>query len=220
MPEFPERNMYQIVEPVIQWLPSERQEAVLRAIPLDHQPIFWWLKYHLRRPGEACALFKEDFDGSIFTVRRGFSAKIAVNRTKTGETHTVPAVSSFLPFVDIEREKQKRYQILSPHFFVHPQGRKTGKHYTLVALEKIWDRAAASVGETISLYAGLKHSTASQMKNEWGYTDEQIREGGDWARLDSVRKYAKTEVSARRNLLEGPKVVLGSFRKHDETTKR
>jgi hypothetical protein len=76
-----------------------------------------------------------------------------------------------------------------------------------VTLEKIWDRAAAEVGESIRLYAGLKHSTASQMKNEWGYTDDQIQEAGNWSRKESVKKYAKTEVAARRNLLEGPKVV-------------
>jgi len=27
MPDFPEEHMYQVVEPVIKWLPSERQEA-------------------------------------------------------------------------------------------------------------------------------------------------------------------------------------------------
>jgi hypothetical protein len=79
-------------------------------------------------------------------------------------------------------------------------------------LEKTWDKAAARVGETINLYAGLKHSTASQMVNEWGYSESQVQMAGDWARKESVRKYAKTEVSARRNLLEGRKVVLGSFR--------
>ncbi len=53
----------------------------------------------------------------------------------------------------------------------------------------------------------MKHSTASQMKNEWGYTDDQIQEAGNWSRKESVKKYAKTEVAARRSLLEGPKVI-------------
>jgi hypothetical protein len=116
MPEFPERHMYQIVDPVIQWLPSERQEAVIKAIPLEHQPIFWWLKYHMRRPSEACALLKEDFDGVSFTVRRGFSAKRAVDRTKTGDIHIVPAGSAFLPYVQIEEDKQHSRGIISPYF--------------------------------------------------------------------------------------------------------
>jgi integrase len=207
VPPFPVKKQYNIVEPVIQWLPSDRQEKVIRAIPTAHQPIFWWLKYHLRRPSEACALLKEDFDGATFMVQRGFSAKEAIDRTKTGEIHPTPAVSSFLPYIDIERDKQRKHGIVSPYFFVHPSGRQKGKHYTLVTLEKIWDRAAAQVGESIRLYAGLKHSTASQMKNEWGYTDDQIQEAGNWSRKESVKKYAKTEVAARRNLLEGPKVV-------------
>lgn len=213
MPEFPERSVYQIVEPVIQWLPSERQEAVIRAIPVEHQPIFWWLKYHLRRPSEACALRKDDYEaGKVFLVRRGFSAKVSVDRTKTGEIHTVPCVSDFLPYIAVEENKQREAGIVSPFFFVNPSGRKFGKHYTLVMLEKTWDKAAGSVGETINLYAGLKHSTASQMVNEWGYSESEVQMAGDWARKESVKKYAKTEVSARRNLLEGKKVVLGSFR--------
>ena len=50
MPEAPEKSLYKIRKPAIVWLPSDRQEAVIRAIPKEHQPIFWFLKYHLRRP--------------------------------------------------------------------------------------------------------------------------------------------------------------------------
>ena len=127
VPPFPVKKQYNIVEPVIQWLPSDRQEKVIRAIPTAHQPIFWWLKYHLRRPSEACALLKEDFDGATFMVQRGFSAKEAIDRTKTGEIHPTPAVSSFLPYIDIERDKQRKHGIVSPYFFVHPGGRQKRK---------------------------------------------------------------------------------------------
>jgi hypothetical protein len=152
-------------------------------------------------------LLKEDFDGVSFTVRRGFSDKQAVDRTKTSEIHVVPAVSAFLPYVQIEEDKQHSRGIINPYFFVSSSGRKLGRHYTLVMLEKTWDKAAARVGETINLYAGLKHSTASQMVNEWGYSESQIQMAGDWARKESVKKYAKTETAARKNLLEGPNVL-------------
>ena len=52
-------------------------KAVIGAIPLRDQPIFWWLKYTLRRPAEAMALLKEDFKDGMFTVHRSFSAKVA-----------------------------------------------------------------------------------------------------------------------------------------------
>jgi hypothetical protein len=50
MPMFPEENKYNIIDPIIQWLPEDRQIKVIKAIPEVRQPIFWWLKYHLRRP--------------------------------------------------------------------------------------------------------------------------------------------------------------------------
>ncbi len=60
MPLFPEEKKYNIVDPIIKWLPEERQIKVIKAIPEEHQPIFWWLKYLLSRPSEAMALHRID----------------------------------------------------------------------------------------------------------------------------------------------------------------
>ena len=214
MPPFPKKKAYQIIEPVIRWLPSARQEAIINAIPLEHQPIFWWLKYHLRRPGEAMALKKEDFDGNTFIVRRGFSAKREIERTKTGEVHLIPAVSKFLSYLSVEEDKQKQYAIVSPYFFVNPTSRKPGKHYTIVFLERLWKKACELTGEDIPLYQGTKHSTASQMINELHYSQSELQMAGDWARQESVKKYGKVEVSARKTLLEG-KVIPLDNRSHE-----
>jgi integrase len=202
IPPFPKKKAYNIVEPTIQWLSEERQIRVIEAIHLEHQPIFWWLKLTLRRPSEAMALLKEDFDGKAFTVRRGFSDKQPYDRTKTGETHIVPLLAEFEHFVAVEADKQKQYGIVSPYFFVHPEGKKEGKHYTHKSMGDIWKAACKKVGETIDLYSGLKHSSASQLINEYGYNIHDVQIAGDWARLDSVKKYAKVEVSARKAILE------------------
>jgi integrase len=206
MPDFPEKKQYNIVEPIIQWLPSSRQEAVISAIPPEHQPIFWFLKYHLRRPSEACAIFKEDYRDGIFTVRRSFSNKLMVDRTKTGRVHLIPCVSSFRPYLEMEIHKQKQHGIVSPYLFVNVSGKQQGRHYTLVALEKLWARACMATGEQITMYAGLKHSTASQMINERGYTLDEIQIAGDWERRESVQKYAKVEIQIRQRVLEGKTV--------------
>ena len=51
------------------------------------------------------------------------------------------------------------------------------------------------------------------MVNEDGYNLHDVQTAGDWATLDAVRKYAKTETSRVKVLLERKgKVVLGSFR--------
>jgi hypothetical protein len=71
MPPFPKKSDYQLVDPTIKWLSEKRQMEIINAIPEIHQPIFLWLKYHLRRPSEACALFVEDFDpfNMVFNVQ-------------------------------------------------------------------------------------------------------------------------------------------------------
>ena len=220
MPDFPEKETYQIAEPIIKWLPSDRQEAVIKAIPQDDQPIFWWLKYHLRRPGEACVLHKQDYTEGVFLVHRGLSYHQETKSTKDKAVHYVPAVSAFLPYVDLEQVKQHRAGIVSPYFFVPASGWKyRGKpllRYSLKVLNKIWKEACKKTGESIDLYSGLKHSTASQMINEEGYTLGEVQIAGDWATLDAVKKYAKVEVSARKALLERKLTKIGSARKlHD-----
>ena len=202
MPPFPKKKAYQIVEPTIQWLPEARQEAIIEAMPVEHQPIFWWLKYHLRRPAEAMALLKEDFDGKTFTVRRSISAKTLSDRTKTGEVHIVPAVSVFMPFLAVEEGKQKRKGIISPFMFVCPSGKMQGKRYTHRTLNTLWHAACRAAGEDIDLYSGLKHSSCSQLINEYGYSVDQVQMATDHARRESVKKYAKVEVSARKAILE------------------
>jgi hypothetical protein len=82
---FPEESKYNIVDPIIKWLSEARQIKVIKAIPEEHQPIFRWLKYHLRRPSEAMALHKIDYmkEEDAFLIRRTFSAKQLVEQTKT-----------------------------------------------------------------------------------------------------------------------------------------
>jgi len=208
MPAFPMKKDYRIVEPVIRWLPSRRQEAVINSIPIEHQPIFWWLKFHLRRPGEACALLKEDYDQGIFLVQRGISARQKHNRTKTGSIYTVPCVEAFEKWIDFEEKKQRQYGIISTHFFVNPHARNKDKHYKIEFLEKLWNKACEACGEEIDLYRGTKTSTASQMVNEKSYTLDEVQIAGDWKSRESVKKYAKVEVSARKALLEGKIVKL------------
>jgi len=202
VPAFPKKKAYNIIEKPIEWLPEERQKAVLMAIPVEHQPIFWWMKYHLRRPCEAMSLQKEDFDGEKFIIHRSFSAKRLTERTKTGEIHYIPMVDEFIPYVEIEKEKQISHSIVSPFFFINPIGKKQGQHYTQTVLSYLWHRARKQVGESIALYKGLKHSSCSQLVNEHGYSIQEVQMATDHARLESVKKYAKVEVSARKALLE------------------
>jgi len=200
MPMFPEENKYNIVDPIIQWLPEDRQIKVIKAIPEVHQPIFWWLKYHLRRPSEAMALYKIDYqkDHDAFHIRRTFSNKQLIDQTKTKRQHLIPCHSEFKKIMS----KMPVY-LGSPFFFVHPHGKLEGKHYTHCCMSDLWRKACRDAGENIEMYSGLKHSSCSQYVNEKGYSLDEVQMLTDHARRDSVKKYACVQLDAKRRLLEG-----------------
>jgi len=198
MPPFPEKSKYGLVDPVITWVPEERQMKIIEAIPEEHQPIFWWLKYHARRPSEAMALYKEDYDPHLdaFIIRRTFSSKQMVNYTKTHKQHIIPCHSAFKP---IMKNMPKTFE---PFFFVNPSGKLKNRHYQHDYLVDLWKAACDKVGESIRMYAGLKHSTCSQYINEKGLSIDEVQMITDHARRDSVLKYAKVQVEAKRRLME------------------
>lgn len=201
MPSFPKKKEYQIEKKPILWLPEARQLKVLEQIPKEHQPIFYFLKYHLRRPGEACALHKDDFKEGVFTIRRSISAGELTGKTKTGEIHIIPCHPHFEPYLQIEKEKHVKCQIFSNFLFINPLARKEGNRYTNDSLNIIWKKACKSAGENIDMYSGLKHSSCSQYINEKGLSESELQIITDHARIESVRNYAKTNVSRMKELM-------------------
>lgn len=198
MPSFPRKSAYQLIETPIQWLPEDRQLNIIRQIPEEHQPIFYFLKYTMRRPGEACALHREDYKDGKFTIRRSISARRLVDKTKTGEIHEIPCHTNLVEH--IERELKK--PIISKFLFKNPRARKDGSRYTNEALNIIWKKACKETGEDIPLYAGTKHSSCSQYVNQYGLSEYELQKITDHARLESVKRYAKTEVSRVKELME------------------
>lgn len=199
MPPFPERSMYGIVEPQIKWISEVRQIKIIQAIPEIHQPIFWWLKYHLRRPSEAMALQKIDYDSQddVFIIRRAFSNKKLIDRTKTKQVHIIPCHPDFKPIM-------KRMPLtFEPFFFVNPNGKLSGKHYQHDYLVDLWNKACHEVGENIEMYSGLKHSSCSQYINEKGLSVDELQMITDHARRESVLKYASVQAEAKRRLMKG-----------------
>jgi site-specific recombinase XerD len=136
--------------------------------------------------------------------------KQLVDRTKTGREQIIPCTDGFRPV--LEYMTSQKVRVASPYFFVNPNGKKPGKHYTVHTLEGIWNEACKKVGEKISCYPGTKHSTCSQLINEYGYSIHEVQMVTDHARLDSVKQYAEVEVSAKQRLIDrkgqGKKVVL------------
>jgi len=90
---------------------------------------------------------------------------------------------------------------LTPFFFTNPTGKLDGKHYQHDFLVDLWHKACETVGEDIDMYSGLKHSSCSQLINEFGLSVDEVQMLTDHSRRDSVLKYAEVKVEAKRNLI-------------------
>ena len=143
-------------------------------------------------------LFRSDYDqfNKVFTIRRSISARQLVDSTKTGKEHVIPCHSSLIPLIDYLAQQPGDFM------FQNPRARNEGKAYNIEALGRLWKKACMVAGEDIDMYSGLKHSSCSQYINEQGMALSDLRTITDHARLDSVEKYAKTEVARKRQLME------------------
>ncbi len=212
IPPFPKRNQYQIQEPEVKFLLSDRQQKVFDAIPEEHRPIFYWMKTTLRRPGEAMALHREDYrpnyedvDGSIikaFVIKRAISARKLVNYTKTKKHHTAPCTEEFEPYL----EQALKSDTISPYLFTNKTSKYKGKRYSSSVLNRIAHEACKAAGEEpMNAYPLCKHSGFSQLAIEEGYSDADLQVAGGHADIRSVKKYRALAISARKRLLERKK---------------
>lgn len=205
LPPFPKKSDYNLTQPAIKWLPEARQMAIINAIPEQDRPVFLFLKYHIRRPAEACALHKLDynrFDDS-FIIRRSISNGILVQSTKTGAEHVIPCHSAMIDTI----RKLVNENSESPYLFVNKRARRDGKRYTNKALNTIWKTACERVGETIDLYSGVKHSSISQMLNEKRMSVSDVQVVSDHARIESLKPYTSATLARKRELMETLSVV-------------
>jgi integrase len=199
MPPFPEKKKYNIVDPQIEYVLEDQQEQIIHAIPEIHQPIFWFMKYHIRRNNEARALHKTDYDKSSdsFRIHRAFSNEELVNYTKTHKEHQVPCHEDFKPYM-----KNMYIDISSPFFFVNPEGTLEGKPYRYEFLRKLWIEACQKVGIKIKLNQGVRHSTCTSLLLEYGISKSELQIATDHADVRSLNKYVAVELQARKRILE------------------
>ena len=209
LPPFPKKEDYNLIEPVIRYLPEDRQMAVIDAIDEADRPIFLFLKYHLRRPSEACALKWADYDqiNKVFIIRRSVSARRVVDSTKTRAVHFIPCHPDFESVIGALGPGG-----ITDYIFQNSRGRMAGRRYTIESLNVLWKKACAAVGEDIDMYSGLKHSSCSQYLNEKGFSLEEVKELTDHARIESVKRYAKVSMTRKRELMKkGKKLKYNSL---------
>ncbi|MGD0821576.1 MAG: tyrosine-type recombinase/integrase [Desulfomonilia bacterium] len=204
IPPFPEKHLYDIRSKPPIWLPSDRYQAVISQLQDEHKPFFMWLYLHLRRPGEAMALRKEDYDAEqdVFIIRRGVSNGEVIERTKTGDIHLIPCAEEFKPYME------SMPKTFGPYFFTCSESKSDGKRYTGKLYRRYWKEACEKAGEDIDVYRGTKTSRASQMINEDGMSMHDLQIAGDWASLSSVESYAKANIAKKRSLIDRKVIQL------------
>lgn len=214
LPDCPRKKDYGIKKQPILWITDEEQVKIINAIPREHQPIFWFLKYHWRRKGEACALLRTDYDKRVdsFVIHRGISNRQIVEYTKTGDIHTIPCMSKFQPFL-----KERLHDLRSPFMFTCQSSRMEGNRYSYEILDKLWDdaRVAAGIKVKIGIHDGLRKSNASYALNVLKMNKYDVQAMGDWADIRSVENYAEYELERRRGLMEEMGEVIPL---HDKAT--
>jgi hypothetical protein len=199
MPPFPKREDYNLIEPTIEWISADVQQAILDVMPECHRPIFQFLMLHFRRVGEACALYKTDYDviHQAFTINRAISARTLIQQTKTKKIHVIPCSEEFIPTV----VKLLNQNLESPFLFVNPLARKQGKRYSHESLNIIWEHACKNVGVSVPLYHGVKHSSCTNYI-EGGGTIDELQIMTDHARRESVLKYAEITLRRKKEMFQ------------------
>ena len=198
VPPFPKLEDYNLKARDIEYLTPEEFNKVYAAIPAEHIPIFLFLRLHYRRPGEACAIHKTDFDpiNACFKIHRAISARELVDSVKTNwkkpKMHLIDCDPDFIP-IAIRLLKENTD---SPFLFVNSRARKKGGRYTLESIKNIWYSACDDAGvRRIWPYRGLKH-TACMKYIEDGGTEDSLMILTDHASRQSVQQYF--EVTLRR----------------------
>lgn len=204
IPPFPKSEDYELQKPEIEWLSKEDLEKVFEKIPAEHRPIFDWIRFHFRRPGEACALHKTDYDvfRQAFSVKRAVSARKVVDSVKTNwknpTIHYVPCKRNFVSTAEMLIKANSD----SPYMFVNPRARKDQGRYTLESLRNVWYKACDDAGvERIWTYKGLKH-TACTLFMEDGGTEIELQKLTGHKNMSSLTKYTDITLERIRKVQE------------------
>jgi integrase len=199
VPPLPLKSEYGIGQREIPTIPRKVQFEIIRGIPKIHRPIFYWLVLHPgRRPGEAMALHKEDYNRfkNSFIIKRTISDRKLVEFPKNYQCHEAVCHESFKPFID------DLMLTTSPYLFVNPLARRDGKRYGDNTLNRLWRDACKIYGVKISLYNGVKHSTLDYFYNDLHVSLTDLMDLTGHKNLDCIKHYARMKISRQKSLLE------------------
>jgi integrase len=140
------------------WLNREKQAQVLSLIPERHRLIFETLMETAERPSEVCAHKKKDLIDGELCIERAFDKTGKLKETKSGRViYRGISLGLWQKLTDHSKDKLPEAWLFLDRY---------GEPYSRNKLYRIWERACKKAGVKISLYAGTRHSRASQKRLE------------------------------------------------------
>jgi hypothetical protein len=165
------------------------------------------------RPGEAVALGVADYHDGWLTVskaRKGDRLDAPIRSTKTGKVKRLPVPLVLQEWIEehVAREGRLRGEALFTVPWsgrgIRPQGRWSG-----TSLRRTWIAACKHVGVKASLYAGTKHTFATDAAAR-GVSERALQTFLGHADVRSTRRYARMADSALLDVLRPPRGADGA----------
>jgi len=152
-------------------LTIEAQRAVLDAIPWEDRGIFLACR-HTVRPGEARALDLADYRETNLYVQAAVKGQYAGSEIRgakernwrvIGADHELQAwIEWRVSRASKEEQLRRRGVPLFPNWRARAEGGRWTTHTMTIA----WSRAAKRIGVSVSLYAGTKHTTMTDLARQ------------------------------------------------------
>lgn len=200
MPKFPTVT---VLQTEIKWIDRKTQDKIISKIEERHRPIIFFLTRQGCRPGEALALTWHDVDlkNEKLTIRKTISDGKLHDRPKNKEIK--PRLLNPENAIMLENMPKA---LPSANVFINPD---THKIYSLTKLETLWNTACEAVEvKDINLYAGTRHSVASQASSA-NVDLQAIRDVLGHSKIATTEKYAHTNLEAQRQVFENGKTKNG-----------
>ncbi|MGO9572587.1 MAG: tyrosine-type recombinase/integrase [Desulfomonilaceae bacterium] len=202
IPNFPtELRASDLPEPDWNWASEEVQEQIFQH--LDQEDLYFILfqACHGTRTGETRALQHQDVDfmNEAVTIRRAFSERDLKDHTKTKKNRTLP-LDPLWKEIYLSRPRA-----IDPRGFVFTNSK--GKPYSAKWMWRRWNEACNAAGvRGLTLYAGTRHSLASQAANK-GVSIYKIAKFLGHTDTKTTQRYAHLDTNPLREVLRSANVI-------------
>ena len=183
------------------WMDVPTQMKAIKAIPLRHRAIFFFMAFQGVRPGEARALKVKDIDlgQEIFLISRTYSnneIKESVKNKVVRPRAINPAAIKWLRRLCVDKHPEA-------YVFINP---RTRRPYSESAMKRLW-AGVQKAGYDITPYQATRHSFATNLLKNGAH----LKSIGDLLGHTDIRttlKYAQSDVENQRAAFKKPADVI------------